>query len=140
MPRITRFFIRSALVCVVLGLLLSVLVVAREALSLPALFGFLQPAALHLLVVGFLTQMVFGVALWMFPRAKGRPSETGVTGWMVFACLQAGLVLRVVAEPIADANWPPSPGVAGALVASALLQWMASAGFVLLAWPRVRGK
>jgi hypothetical protein len=122
----------------VVGLLLHVLIGARDVFGLGSGLVVLQPAALHLVVVGFLTQIVFGVALWMFPRAAGDPKEPGPTGWWVFACLNIGLLLRVVAEPLGATS--PGTGVAAALVLSALLQWSAAVGFVVMAWPRVRAR
>lgn len=94
----------------------------------------LDPTVLHLLVVGWLTQMVFGVAFWLFPRyAPGRPRGRIGLGWLTFASLNLGLVARLVAEP-----WPALPGRAPLLLASGLLQTFAAIGFVLNTWPRVR--
>jgi hypothetical protein len=45
----------------------------------PALGALLWPTYLHLLVLGWLTQLIFGVAFWMFPRYSAR-NPTVVSG------------------------------------------------------------
>ena len=43
----------------------------------------------HLLLVGFLLLLIFGVAFWMFPKVAGqRPGRE--VGWVAFALLNAG--------------------------------------------------
>ena len=58
-------------------------------------------------------------------------------GWATYAGLNAGLLLRVVAEPIHTLS--PSGWTGAALVVSALLQVGAIWIFVLAIWPRVKG-
>ena len=62
MPTISRWFVRSALASLLLGLGLG------AASGWWGGAGLLAPTVLHLLVVGWLTQMVFGVAFWLFPK------------------------------------------------------------------------
>jgi hypothetical protein len=89
----------------------------------------------HVLLVGFLLLLVMGVAFWMFPRVRGqRPGRGG--GWVAFGLLNAGLLLRVLAEPLVDAGgetfwrW--------ALGAAAVLPTVGIAVFALTILPRVR--
>jgi hypothetical protein len=97
-----------------------------------AVFG---PTYLHLLVVGWLTQVIFGVAYWMFPRYSAeRPRGSDRLGWTALVLLNAGLLLRVVGEPYHTLG----RGGGGLLVAAAALQLLAGWGFVLNTWPRVR--
>lgn len=137
MPRVSRWLVRSALVALLLGLGTLAAIAARPVAGLPAWVGLLDPAAIHLLTVGWLTQMVFGVALWMFPRASAAaPRGSERLGWMAWAGLNAGLALRVVAEPLA-LNGQSLPGL---LILSALLQFLAALAFVVNIWPRVRAR
>lgn len=56
-------------------------------------------------MVGWVTQMIFGVIYWMFPiitRAQPRGNER--LGWAVYILLNVGLLLRVIYEPW---NWLP---------------------------------
>jgi hypothetical protein len=136
MPTLSRWFLRSGLICLLLGLGLGVVT--------PALFtdrlwaAALWPVQLHLLTVGWLTQLIFGVAWWLFPRAPSGPvrgSETA--GWISFGCLQTGLALRAVIEPWSTTGHG-SGTTAMLLALSGLLQFLAAASFATAIWPRVR--
>ncbi len=58
MPTITRTMIKTALVYALLGMTLSRLWLIEIAVPLPALVDHLQPTALHLVVIGWLTQLI----------------------------------------------------------------------------------
>lgn len=100
-----------------------------------ALIQVLWPTYVHLLVVGWLTQLIFGVAYWMFPRYSAeRPRGSERLGWATFVLLNAGLLLRAIVEP-----WHALGGRGAALlVSSALLQLLAGWMFVANTWPRIR--
>ena len=128
-PVLSRWFIRTALIALVAGFGLAFLTAVRGGAS-P-----LAPTVLHLLVVGWLSQMVFGVAYWLFPTlSSAAPRGREWLGWLCYLALNAGLVLRITAEPVSAA------GVAKtvALVGSAGLQLTAAIAFVVNTWPRVR--
>lgn len=137
MPLLTRLFLRTSLIFLLAALAIAVMM----ALDLPpmAAVAGLFPTYLHLLIVGWVTQLIFGTAHWMFPRASAeRPRGNRILVWGVYFSLNTGLLLRAVAEPVI-AN-----GGAGAwrivLVVSAVLQWLAGLGFAMSLWPRVRGR
>jgi hypothetical protein len=95
----------------------------------------LWPTYLHLLVFGWLTQLIFGVALWLFPRDSRSPLRSGsLLGWVCYSLLNVGLWLRAVGEPARmtgyDTGW--------VLAVSAVLQSAAGWIFVLTIWPRVK--
>jgi hypothetical protein len=137
MPTVSRWLIRSAMVALLFGLGLMVAIAARSALGLPAWVATLGPAALHLITVGWLTQMVFGVAFWMFPRFSAEsPRGSEKLAWTSFVTLNVGLALRVAGEPLAAIG----RGVPGLLVASAVLQVLAALAFTANTWPRLRAK
>ncbi len=131
MPLLSRWFIRTGL----LYLLISFTVNLAQAL-IPSGIGIAWPTYLHLLVVGWLTQLIFGVAYWMFPRYQSGPSVWFERlGWICYGCLNLGLLLRVVAE-----SGPGGSLRAESFVGSALLQLIAGWAFVVTTWPRVRGR
>jgi hypothetical protein len=136
-PPLTRWYLRSAIICLVLALALGVATAARPAA--PSTVA-LAPLTLHLLVVGWATQMIFGVAYWMFPRIQpDRSFGSPFLGWTGFAGLNLGLALRATGEPLA------ALGVGGALagpalIASGLLQLAAVVAMVALLWRRVAGR
>ena len=90
----------------------------------------------HLLTVGFLLLLIFGVEFWMFPRVRGARSRAGL-GWLAFGLINAGLVARVVAEPVADAGRGPAPGPA-VLAGAAVLPTVGALAFAVTLLPRIR--
>lgn len=139
MPTIVRWYVRTALLNLLAACLAGALMLAGPAVGAPRLDALLRPAFYHLLMVGWATQLIGGVALWMFPvLTRERPRGDERLGWAAYAGLNLGLALRVVAEPAQAALAPPWAGPA--LVASALLQTGAVWLLVILLWPRVRGR
>src|SRR5574341_2538920 len=101
MPPLTRWFIRSALVYFVLALLVGVALMAQSVVELPSIIAALGPVYFHLLMVGWVTQLIIGVAYWMFPKfSTEQPRGSERLGWAIYALLNAGLILRVVSEPL----------------------------------------
>ncbi len=137
MPRVARWFVRFGLLCLVAALALGALVAGGGTGRLPAWTGTLQPVYLHLFMVGWVTNLIFGVAHWMFPRAGPvRPRGREELVWAAFFLLNGGLLLRAVAEPLSALR---SGGAWGALLAlSALLQWVGVLAFVANIWGRVK--
>ena len=139
MPTLTRTMIKTAMLYALAGTLLSALWLCAVVLPLHPLLRFIQPMALHLIVVGWLTQLIFGVALWMFPPwSKAQPRGPDAPTWLCYGLLNGGLLLRLVAEPLN--GYRPAPLLAAVLVVSAVMQVAAVWIFVGLAWTRVRGK
>jgi heme/copper-type cytochrome/quinol oxidase subunit 1 len=139
MPVLTRWFLRSALLYLAAALLLGVVLALPGSVALPAFVRAMNPAYFHLFLVGWVTQMIFGVIFWMFPiitRAQPRGNER--LGWASYILLNVGLLLRVVAEPLTTVR--PETGVGWLLAVSALLQWLAAVLFVILDWPRIKDK
>jgi len=89
----------------------------------PGLVGLFGPTHAHLGLVGFFLSTVMGVAFWMMPRPGGIRQE----GWEAacFYLLNAGLVLRVVAEPWWRATLAAGPHdlfvISGALTLAAVV-------------------
>jgi hypothetical protein len=137
MPLLTRWFIKSALAYLAAALLLALVLALPDSIELPGFVRFMNPAYFHLFLVGWVTQMIFGVIHWLFPIiTRARPRGDERLGWASYALLNAGLLLRVAAEPLTGLY--PDSGVGWLLVISAVLQWLAAVLFVVLAWPRVK--
>lgn len=130
MPTITRTFIKAAMLYFALGLLTSFLVSARKLLNLPLFLDGMMPTYLHMLVVGWITQLIIGVAYWMFPKfSKEAPRGDERVGWAIFILLNVGLILRIIGEPF-NIGWM--------LPISAVLQLFAIWLFIIVVWPRVK--
>ena len=137
MPTLTRWHIKSAFIYLAAAFLLGIGLALGGIIDLPSWMLYLTPAYFHLIMVGWVTQMIFGVIFWMFPivtRTRPRGSET--IGWAVYVLLNAGLLLRVLSEPLNGLN--PNGVWDWGLVLSAVLQWLAAVLFVYNAWPRVK--
>lgn len=139
MPKLTRWYIKSALVYFVAALLLGFVLALPTSVNLPEIIRTMSPAYFHLFLVGWVTQMIFGVIYWMFPIiTRARPRGNERLAWAVYIFLNVGLLLRVVGEPL---NWAyPESFIGWVLPLSALLQWCAAVFFVILSWPRVKDR
>ena len=137
MPAITRWYVKTSLIWLIAGLLTGVLLATRTIWQLPPLFAGLNPVYFHLFMVGWVAQLIFGIAFWLFPKfSKERPRGYEWLAWVTYALLNLGLLLRVISEPM-NAQQPGTTW--GWLLAlSALLQWLAGVGFVVNTWPRVK--
>ena len=137
MPVLTRWFLKSSLLFFILAMLLGVLLAARTPLGLPSSMSAFSPVYFHLFMVGWATQLIFGVVFWMFPKySREKPRGSEMLGWTTFWLLNVGLVLRLVGEP-AQAQKPVQ--IWGWMLAvSAVLQWLAGMIFVINTWGRVK--
>lgn len=136
MPKVSRFFIKASLIYLVGALVCGVAIHVPMWPRFAALF----PTYVHLFVVGWLTQLIFGVALWLFPKkSREQPRGYDALSWACFGTLNVGLLMRAAAEP--GLIFGDAAGVYGwLLVASAALQWGAAMAFVVNIWPRIKGR
>lgn len=138
MPPLTRWFIKTGLVYLVLSLITGAFAAADPVVQLPYPLAGLMPLYLQLLMVGWITQLIFGIAYWMFPIAsREEPRGNPQLGWVAYICLNAGLLIRGIAEltNVLDA-FPVLPWATGL---SLLLQLIAAVAFVVNTWTRVKG-
>jgi hypothetical protein len=132
MPLLTRIFIKTAIICLALALVLGILLASGVTNGL-------FPVYIHLLVFGWLTQLIFGVVFWMFPKySVEKPRGSEALGWWTYALLNIGLLLRAIAEPIQSAR--PNPLGGWMLIFSASLQFLSGMLFVINSWGRVKEK
>jgi hypothetical protein len=137
MPRLVRWFIKTALVYFVLALVAGVLLQARPVIDLSPKVATLRPVYFHLLTVGWITQLIIGVGYWMFPKfSKDRPRRSETLAWAVYGLINAGLILRAISEPLVAQRAKPDLGWMLAL--SAVLQMLAGWLFVINTWARIR--
>lgn len=135
MPKISRFFIKTGLLYFLLALLLRVTIDALELLPTFVLL----PLFWHALMLGWITQIIMGVSIWMFPgRSRDEGFKAQKLPWLTYLGLNIGLTVRMVAEPAiaisAFGLWP------ALLVISAVLQLTAVICYILEMWPRIQSK
>jgi len=135
MPRITRWFIKSGMIYLFLGIVLAFL----SELPFIQSGTLLLPVYWHMIVIGWITQIIMGVSIWMFPgRNRGEGFKAQKWGWFTFIFLNVGLGLRIVSEPLVVST---SAGIWNILlVGSALLQLTAGVTYLIEMWPRIMSK
>jgi hypothetical protein len=137
MPTLTRWYLKTSLVYLFAALVIGVLLVGMSPLRLPPEIGALSPVFFHLLMVGWVTQLIFGVVYWMFPKvSRENPRGNLWVAWGTYLALNVGLLLRAVSEPMASLTGSSGWGIG--LVLSAALQWIAGMAFVASTWGRVK--
>ena len=137
MPRVARWLIKTALVYLAAALALSVGRAGAEAALWVLPEHGIWISQLHAFTVGWLTQLIFGVAYWLFPRPhRHAPDSWTPVVWSAYGLLNVGLLLRLVFEP----GWMHLPIRNELLLAAALLQGLSGGLFVAYFWRRVRVK
>jgi cbb3-type cytochrome oxidase subunit 1 len=136
MTPLVRLYVKTSFAFLMLGLLLGGYVAIEVNLLGRAVPWPLITAHTHLVLVGFMLMLVFGVATWMFPRparddARYRPS----LAWLVYWLLTASTAVRALGELSAAVT-----GGRGSPLAAlgSLGQLAAAIVFVLNMWSRVR--
>lgn len=129
MPRLSVWFVRTALIYLVFGFTWGALLLANKGMPLHPLMWRLLPVHIEFLLFGWTVQLAFGVAFWILPRWQ---TQRGNVRPVVAAylLLNAGIWLVVAAGWL---NWPAWSQLAGRL-----LEAGAVAAFVWHAWPRVK--
>ena len=137
MPKLTRYFIKTAFVYLMLAMLIGMLLALGRNVTLPGFAQYLSPIFFHFFMFGWVTQMIFGVAFRIFPNInRDQPRGSHKVGWLTYFLLNSGLLLRAVSEPtnaLHDGtiwDW--------LLVLSAAFQWTAGLLFVFNSWPRIK--
>jgi hypothetical protein len=137
MPTLSRYFIKAGMIYFVVGLLMAAVILAQPVFDLPASLNLMRPTYLHLLTVGWITQLIVGVAYWMFPKySKDAPRRNERIGWAVFVLLNVGIILRSIGEPLMAMY--PSSGMGWLLVLAGVAQLLGGWGFILNTWSRVK--
>jgi hypothetical protein len=138
MPAISRWLIKASFVYFLFALLIGVILGLQSAALLYFPVVDLYPTCIHILTEGRLTMLIIGVAIWMFPNLRmSQPRGKPALSWNCFILLNAGLLLRIISEPVVG-----SSGVRDfwsiLLALAAILQWLGGTAFVILAWGRVK--
>lgn len=139
MPRQARVYIKTAFVQLLISLFMGALLLINAGLRWQSGLNVLLLVYYHLLMVGWATQLIGGVALWMFPvHSRERPRGDERLGWIAYGALNGGLLIRAIAEPIHTLE--PRDWSAWGLVGAALLQVCAVWILVVTLWSRVKGR
>ncbi len=139
MSPLVRRFLKTAIGFLILGIGLGVYMLIRRELLGAWPSPWWISAHTHAILVGFVILMIFGVALWMFPRpAKEErqfdPRFAEAAYWLI----TLGTAVRVVCE-LARAN-TGAAAVRWAVVVGGSAQALGIVLFFWARWGRIRGR
>jgi hypothetical protein len=125
MPRVSAWFVRASLCHLVAGFVLGALLLAGKGITLGFDAWALRPVHIEMLLVGWMIQLVMGVAIWIFPRfvLRRAPQRSAVTAWLALALLNCGVLLVSLGGSF--------------LAAGRLIEIVAAASFAVHLWGRV---
>ena len=125
-----RAFLKASLAWLALGVTVGVAMAAHPVWTVYRL------AHVHMLLLGFVTMMIFGVAYHVIPRFVGfdlhRPGLAGVHWWLAnvgLALMVGGFIARVIA---------PTPGTV-VLAVGGVLSSLGAYLFVYVVWRTIDG-
>ncbi|MFN2292305.1 MAG: hypothetical protein ACK2UC_14015 [Anaerolineae bacterium] len=150
MPTTSRIYVKMSILYLALGAILGALFLINRWTPLGIWVLSLKVSHVQFLVVGWLTQLILGVAWWLFPplqiglrRDAPRPVRRGQAQrgseslfWTTFICLNLGVLLRGVLEPVYV--WTGIDAFQAMAGISGLFLLAAAVTFVLNMWARVR--
>lgn len=140
MPKITRWHLKIGLIYFIASLFLAVLFRLQPFTSITPQIHTFRPVYYHMLMVGWMTQIIIGVSIWMFPRlTRENPRGSEVLNWLTFYCLNIGLLLRIASEPFISLG-SPSHLFSYLLFFSGILQWLAAISYATNIWRRIKPK
>lgn len=150
MPTTTRIYVKASILYLATGAILGALLLINRWTPLGIWVLSLKVSHVQFLVVGWLTQLILGVAWWLFPplkiglrRDEPRPVRRGQAQrgseslfWATFACINLGILLRGVLEPAYV--WTGIDAFQALAGISGLFLLAGAVTFVLNMWARVR--
>jgi hypothetical protein len=150
MPTTSRAFVKTSILYLAFGAVLGALLLITRWIPLASEIAALRISHVEFLIVGWLTQLIMGVAWWLFPplvvglhlgdprQVRRGQAQRGSEPlfWLTFVSLNLGILLRALFGPLYA--WTRL-GLFSALVGvSGLFLLAAAVGFVLNTWGRVR--
>ena len=131
MPRMSMWLIRAALLQFLAGATIGAAYLCFKAEGWFAWSVSHLPVHVEVMLVGWMVQLVMGVAYWILPRPAAEPRDAHEpVMWAVFGLLNGGVLVAALGGDPAFAAW------AGLL--GRVLEVAAAALFALHAWNRQR--
>ena len=129
MPRPTVWFLRAALIHLVLGFTFGAALLWHKGVPIHPLLWRLLPAHMEFLLIGWTVQLVLGVAYWILPRFYTSRGDVRLV-WAAFVLLNGGVWLAGMGGTLAAPGW--------ILLVGRLCEAGAALAFAFNAWPRVK--
>ena len=125
-----KAFVKASLTWLALGVTLGVAMAAYPAWII------YRPAHMHMVLLGFVTMMIFGVAYHVIPRFTGFPLHSRKAPGVHWFISNAGLALMVVGFFVRPSS--PMPGVP-ILAFGGSLAALGAYTFVYVIWRTING-
>jgi len=150
MPVTSRIFVKASILYLCLGAILGAIMFISRWIPLGAWVSYIRVSHTQILIVGWLTQLILGVAWWLFPPLKiglrsdaPLPLRRGQTQrgseplfWITFGLLNAGVLIQSVVQPLY--TWSRFDLFRVLTGISGILLFLAALAFVANMWGRVR--
>lgn len=130
MPLLSVWFVRTALLYFISGFSLGALMLIHKGVPLSPEIWRLLPLHIEVIFVGWMLNLVFGVAYWMLPRHGIEPVRGRL--WlmrMVFLSLNTGVLTVCLSEIFFYHT--------AFLLIGRFLEAGSAVGFAIHAWPRI---
>lgn len=133
MPRLSQWYIRSSFIYLFLGFTIGALLLANKGVPLhPALWAWL-PIHIEFLLMGWILQLVLGMAFWILPRFWQAPRRGKVPGaYIAFVFLNGGILLVTGYILVGGSGW--------FLATGRLFELGAAVAFAHAVWSRIVGR
>jgi len=135
-----RLMLKTSLIYLLIGIMIGLLMFLSYQFKNLSWTYNLRVVHTHLILVGFVIQMIMGVALWMFPQKPTKDISiekrftTEKEGMILYLIFNSGIILRSFFEPFSRLNlicfYIALFGV--------ILQIIAIIYFLILIYPRIR--
>jgi cbb3-type cytochrome oxidase subunit 1 len=131
LPRLSVWFVRTALVYLAIGFTLGAVLLAAPGLQLGVPAARLRPVHIEFMLTGWMVQLALGVAFWILPRFRvGAERGREEIAWVSYALLNIGVMMAAAGGIMGLPAAVPFLGHAA--------QGVAAGAFALHAWPRVK--
>ncbi len=95
---LARYYIKSAILFLVLGLVLGGYMTYRINISGSGVPQSMIAAHTHLILVGFVIMLIMGIALWLFPRPREKVFYSPLIAEITFYLMFAAIAVRSTGE------------------------------------------
>jgi hypothetical protein len=150
MPTTSRLFVKASLIYLGVGAVIGALLLVNRWIPLGSPVTALRTSHIQVLLAGWLTQLILGVAWWLFPPMALRPRPNSPRSirrgqaqrgseplfWTTFICLNAGILLQAICAPLY--TWTRIGAFNLLAGISGLFLLAAALTFVVNMWGRVR--
>ncbi len=132
--------LKSSLIYLVIGIIIGFLMFLSYQIKELSWIYSLRVVHTHLILVGFVIQMIMGVALWMFPQKPTKQTDiekrftSEKEGLILYFIFNIGIILRSLFEPFSKFN------LFAFYIAlfGIILQIIGIFYFLMLIYPRIR--